>query len=157
MNFMHLNVSVYHDHYHFQCCPNIMTHMRNVIQRLFTQFSLSSSFLYGLLTPNTLFCFPHLSSNDEQLVSNFQMCGCLMRPKTFYSPAITLSTDSCAAAECNHAMVSGTDTLWRQRGETCSPELLHLREADVRGADRREWKAPRSCKMHEKYDFITAP
>ena len=41
--------------------------------------------------------------------------------------------------------------------KTCSPELLHLKEADVKGADRREWRALQSCKMQEKYDFITAP
>lgn len=84
------------------------------------------------------------------------MCGRLMRPKTFCSPATTLST-KLRAAECNHAMLSGTDTLWQQRGKTCSPELLHLREADVKGADRREWKALQSCKMQKKYDFIAAP
>lgn len=41
--------------------------------------------------------------------------------------------------------------------KTCSPELLHLKEADVNGADRREWSSLQSCKMQERYDFITAP
>lgn len=79
-----------------------------------------------------------------------------MGPKMLHSPPITLSTKLCTV-ECNHAMLSGTDTLWRQRGKTCSPELLHLKEADVKGADRREWRALQSCKMQKKYDFITAP
>lgn len=34
--------------------------------------------------------------DDELLVSNFQMCGRLMRPEIFYSPAITLSAKNCA-------------------------------------------------------------
>lgn len=78
--------------------------------------------------------FPSLVTNYWSVIP--QKCGRLMRPEICYFPAAALSTKNA------HCRVQSCNTLWQQRGKTCSPELLHLKGGWCEGSRQARVEGP---------------